>query len=195
MKQIKDMYVNGKWLTLTSITLIGDWTTLTNTVALDSRIYDCFSEKYLCKLYQGLTDTEINKRVADYINSLVYELDGLYKSTQLTYNPIENYNMTEGGSDTVYSNAGGSTTNSSTSYDSTTQKETDKSVTAGSSSDTTYHDFQRSGNIGVTSSQDLIKAQRDVVEFDFIGYVAEKVIEHCTIASYYPFEDEREVIL
>ena len=197
LKKIKDLYNNaGHWLTASGITLIGDWTDLTTVQALDNRIYDKYGEKYLAAYLQTLPESEITQRVVNYVNSIVYELDTLAASTKQEYDPISNYDMTETGSDVTSSNASGNTTSFSTTYDdSTTERETGKTSTSGNTSDTLTHALQRSGNIGVTSSQQLLQSERDIAKFDFIGYVAEKIITEYTTSLYHPLEADMEVLI
>lgn len=195
--KIKDLYnAAGHWLTATGITLIGEWTDLANTQALDNRIYDNYSEKYLAHHLQSLEKTEITQRVVNYINSIVYELDTLYLSTQLEYNPISNYDMTETGRDETRSNASGDTTSYSTTYDdSTTDRKTGKTSTSGSTQEAFIHSFSRSGNVGVTTSQQMLLSERDVAKFDFIGYVAERVASEFTSSLYDPLGADWEVLI
>lgn len=197
LKKIKDLYNGaGDWLTATGITLIGEWTDFGNTQALDSRIYNNFSEKYLSAHLQSLEKSEITQRVVDYINSIVYELDTLYNSTQLDYNPISNYDMTETGRDETRSTASGDSTSFATTYDdSTTDRKTGKTSTTGSTNEAFIHNFSRSGNVGVTTSQQMLMSERDVAKFDFIGYVAEKIATEFTTSLYDPIGADWEVFI
>lgn len=197
LKKIKDLYNSaGDWLTATGITIIGEWTDLGNTQALDSRIYDNFSEKYLAYHLQSLEKSEITQRVVNYINSIVYELDTLYLSTQQDYNPISNYDMTETGRDETRSTASGDTTSYGTTFDdSDTDRKTGKTSTSGSTSEAFIHNFSRSGNVGVTTSQQMLLSERDVAKFDFIGYVAERVASEFTSALYDPIGADWEVLI
>jgi len=197
LKKIKDLYNGaGHWLTATGITLIGDWTSLDNTEDLDNRIYDKFSEKYLAAYLQDLTKEEITQRVVNYVNSNVYEFDTLYHSTTAEYDPISNYDMTETGRDETRSNASGDTTSYSTTYDdSSTERETGKTSTSGNTADTLIHSLQRSGNIGVTTSQQMLQSERDIAKFDFIGYIAEKIITEYTTSLYHPLTADMEVLI
>lgn len=207
-----------------------------------------------------------------------YEYEKLYKTTQLEYNPIENYNMKENGTDlkngsventnsssetfnkgvatynetNVTGSSSGTSemgevtttttdsanTNSenvtnkfingfnstesvpsenSTSTDSNTSSGESSSVTSphtitnsnsertdtkevkegaradsktmsGSDSsimnDTITHNLTRTGNIGVTTSQQMIESERDVAMFDFVKIVAHDVIKTICIALY-----------
>lgn len=197
LKKIKDLYNNsGQWLSAEGVSISGDWTADGNVLVLDNRIYDKFSEKYLAAYLQTLTVSEITQRVTNYLNSIVYELDTLYNSTTAEYNPISNYDMTESGRDETRSNASGDTTSYSTTYDdSTTERETGKTSTSGNTADTLIHSLQRSGNIGVTTSQQMLQSERDIAKFDFIGYAAEKIITEYTTSLYYPLDADMEVLI
>ena len=196
LKKIKDLYNSGKWLSAEGVSISGDWTADGNVSVLDNRIFDKFSEKYLAAYLQNLTASEITQRVVNYLNSIVYELDTLYNSTTAEYDPISNYDMTESGRDDTRSNASGNTTSFATTYDdSTTERETGKTSTSGNTADTLIHSLQRSGNIGVTTSQQMLQSERDIAKFDFIGYVAEKIITEYTTSLYHPLEADMEVLI
>ena len=195
--KIKDMYNDaGHWLTATGITIVGQWTDHGNTQFVDNRILNNFSEKYFSAHLQKLTKSEITDRVVDYINSIVYELDTLYLSTQQDYNPISNYDMTESGRDETRSSASGDSTAFSTTYDdSTTDRKTGKTTTSGSTNEAFIHNLSRSGNIGVTTSQQMLQSERDIAKFDFIGYVAERVASEFTASLYEPLRADWEVLI
>ena len=197
LKKIKDLYnASGAWLAATGITLIGDWTDLATVQALDNRIYDKYGEKYLAAYLQTLPESDITQRVVNYVNSIVYELDTLAASTEQEYNPISNYDMTETGTDETHSNASGDTTSFSTTYDdSNTERETGKTSSSGKTSEAFTHSLQRSGNIGVTTSQQMLQSERDIAKFDFIGYVAEKIIAEYTTSLYHPLDADMEVLI
>ena len=52
------------------------------------------------------------------------------------------------------------------------------------SSGTTMHKFTRSGNIGVTTSQQMLESERDIALFNFIGIVAHDIIKSICICIY-----------
>ena len=52
------------------------------------------------------------------------------------------------------------------------------------SSGTTTHKFTRSGNIGVTTSQQMLESERDIALFNFIGIVAHDIIKSICICIY-----------
>ena len=197
LKKIKDLYnLSGKWLSAEGVSISGDWTADGNISVLDNRIFDKFSEKYLAAYLQTLAVSEITQRVANYLNSIVYELDTLYNSTTADYNPISNYDMTETGRDETRSSASGDSTSYATTYDdSSTERETGKTSTSGSTADTLIHSLSRSGNIGVTTSQQMLQSERDIAKFDFIEYAAEKIITEYTTSLYHPMEADMEVLI
>ena len=49
---------------------------------------------------------------------------------------------------------------------------------------TTTHKFTRSGNIGVTTSQQMLESERDIALFNFIGIVAHDIIKAICICIY-----------
>ena len=55
---------------------------------------------------------------------------------------------------------------------------------ADESSGTTTHKFTRSGNIGVTTSQQMLESERDIALFNFIGIVAHDIIKSICICIY-----------
>lgn len=196
MKHLKELFdANHLWISTSSITLIGDWSTLDNTTAIDHRIYDFFGDKVIDRSFSHLTDEQITSAVADFINSQVYELDKLYATTEAEYDPIQNYSMTESGTDETYASSSGDTTDYTTSYNSESENKTGKSAATGSSSTTLTHNFTRSGNIGVTTSQQMLQSERDLAHFDFVGYVAEMIVTNFTSSEYFPCDDLMAVIL
>lgn len=196
MKQLKDMFdANHIWISASSVTLIGDWSTLDNTIAIDHRMYDMFGDKVIDRSFSHLDNDKITAAVADFINSHVYELDKLYATTEAEYDPIQNYSMTETGTDVTTASSEGGTTDYTTSYNSSSENKTGKSEASGQSSTSLVHNFTRSGNIGVTTSQQMLQSERDISKFDFIGYVAEMIVNNFTTSEYFPCDDLMAVIL
>lgn len=52
------------------------------------------------------------------------------------------------------------------------------------SNGTTIHKFTRSGNVGVTTSQQMLESERDIAMFNFIGIVAHDIIKSICICIY-----------
>lgn len=111
--------------------------------------------------------------------SRAYGWKALWESTKLEYNPIENYDRFEDVTEGRESEASGTGKSSGTKSDSArgfdggTLVDTDSSKDTGesSSSSTGKEDFTRTahihGNIGVTTSQQMIMSEREVAEFSF----------------------------
>jgi hypothetical protein len=75
--------------------------------------------------------------------------------------------------------------NTVTGTETTTQKSdsrTDKSIT--NSSGSTTRELTRKGNIGVMSTQDLIKQSREIADFNFYKIVANDIISKICIGVY-----------
>lgn len=93
-------------------------------------------------------------------------------TTQYEYNPIENYAMTEEGTDTdettANSSGSGTVQNKQATYLSSGSEYPQNSSTSASSSESTgnatrKHTFKRNGNIGVTTTQQMIEAERKII--------------------------------
>ena len=162
------------------------------------------SQKDVQNAYQ-----EFVKLVKSHLLLNSYKYSGLYKSTLLEYNPIENYSMTEIGTDTRTPNITttdsmnvGEQNNSTTSTDSVSPYDTqtftdsnktivtenngarvDSSTRIENGTETTKHDFKRSGNIGVTTSQQMLESERKVVNFTFLKIVFENIINDTCILT------------
>lgn len=194
MKKLIDIFVNDEHDNPVLISAIAfpetaTWDDITVTKAIDERIRLCFSEKPISPAFQSMDKLDILQAMGDFLSGKEYELNGLYETTQFEYDPIANYDMTESSRDEDRATTSGDSTESSTSFDSTTQKDTGKTVSSGTASNTNIHSLQRSGNIGVTSSQQLIEAQRGVLTFDFIQYVADLINENFCCTFWIPDRD------
>lgn len=118
-----------------------------------------------------------------------YEMDKLYNTLTLEYNPIENYSMSERGKDTELMGENSKVTNptqtttselSVSPSDTNTYKPKEKTqdtviyggniASDTNTNTTTTHEFTRSGNIGVTTSQDMIISERKVAEFSLFSH-------------------------
>lgn len=124
----------------------------------------------------------------------------LYKALHLEYNPIENYSMTEEGTDehnSARNTAGSSstdneTTGSSYGFDSKTAVPTDVSRGVSGTSDkqdereqgTTKHNFKRSGNIGVTTAQQMLESEFELRKKTFVEQVFSDIDSVVTLAIY-----------
>lgn len=112
---------------------------------------------------------ELNKKMREIMPYFVK----IWKTTQYDYNPIENYNMKEGSTDTSKHSENGTNSNLNR-YSDTPQGSVDrldKYLTAATddngshtlaSDGKTDHTAHRNGNIGVTSTQQLIEQERKI---------------------------------
>lgn len=177
-----------------------------------SEIFDLFqmynAERLVFKKFPT-TPQETAKAIAQLTNyctifARTYQTkyNKLINTEKLEYNPLENYSMTENGTDVrtpdLVSNttasgisSGNATGNSTTTvavttYDdtadfinqnkgtddttnttSTENSSTGKTTTTGT--EKTAHEFTRSGNIGVTTSQQMIQSERDIADFSALA--------------------------
>lgn len=163
------------------------------------------------------SNTSKVKQASDYIalygKSHKYEYDKLVDTLSLEYNPIENYSMTEKGTDTrtpnitqtnkgVNTNTVGvdtSITTGKTTFDKSDSFINDtKTTNTGTNTDTqdinttvttagnekTVHEFTRSGNIGVTTSQQMIESERQLAMFSVVDLFVKAIANIILIGVY-----------
>lgn len=179
-----------------------------------------FGERDFYKYYDNENDgsnTNMVKQASDYIalygKSHKYEYDKLVDTLSLEYNPIENYSMTEKGTDTrtpnitqtnkgVNTNTVGvdtSITTGKTTFDKSNSFINDtKTTNTGTNTDTqdinttvtttgnekTVHEFTRSGNIGVTTSQQMIESERQLAMFSVVDLFVKAIADIILIGVY-----------
>jgi hypothetical protein len=181
---------------------------------------DKFGERDFYKYYDTenvTSNANMVKQASDYIvlygKSHKYEYDKLVDTLSLEYNPIENYSMTEKGTDTrtpnitqtnkgVNINTVGvdtSITTGKTTFDKSDSFINDtKTTNTGTNTDTqdinttvttagnekTVHEFTRSGNIGVTTSQQMIESERQLAMFSVVDLFVKAIADIILIGVY-----------
>ena len=194
MKKLIDIFVpdqsdNPVLVSAISFQDTATWPTAENCMYIDERLLQCFAEKPISPAFQKYDKTKILIMIGNFLQSKEYELNGLYASTLFEYDPISNYDMLEESEDTDEAETSGSSTESSTSFDSTAQKETGMTESSGESSNTNTHTLTRKGNIGVTTSQQMIDQERGVLTFDFVQHVADLINENFCSTFWIPDRD------
>lgn len=120
----------------------------------------------------------------------------LYSTTQLEYNPIENYDrheertINESATSNATTTDNTDTTDSATGFNSATLQTTGKVETDGTT--TSNNSGQRQnletahihGNIGVTSSQQMIEQERNIARFDIYEMILDDFIEKFCVTVY-----------
>ena len=181
---------------------------------------DKFGERDFYKYYdtENVTNnTNMVKQASDdialYGKSHKYEYDKLVDTLSLEYNPIENYSMTEKGTDTrtpniTQTNKGVNTntigvdtsiTTGKTTFDKSNSFINDtKTTNTGTNTDTQdinttvttagnekiVHEFTRSGNIGVTTSQQMIESERQLAMFSVVDLFVKAIADIILIGVY-----------
>lgn len=179
-----------------------------------------FGERDFYKYYDNenaTSNSNMVKQASDYIalygKSHKYEYDKLVDTLSLEYNPIENYSMTEKGTDTrtpniTQTNKGKNTNTVGLDTSITTGKTTfdksdsfindSKTTNTGTNTDTqdidttvttagnekTVHEFTRSGNIGVTTSQQMIQSERELAMFSVVDMFVKAIADIILIGVY-----------
>lgn len=136
---------------------------------LNTKIIEHYANRQIGFETFGRFKYELNVRMREI---MPYYID-IWKTTQYEYNPIENYAMREGSEDNATSE-GETTTKALEKYADTPQNVVDniddhlttatqndaKGSSTGKSN--TKHTAWRNGNIGVTTSQQMIQSERDI---------------------------------
>lgn len=159
------------------------------------------------------TVRQVSAYISLYGKSHKYEYDKLVDTLSLEYNPIENYSMTEKGKDTrtpniTQTNKGTNTntievdtaiTTGKTTFDKSDSFINDtRSTNKGTNTDTqgidttvttagsekTEHEFTRSGNIGVTTAQQMIESERKLAMFSVVDLFVKAVADIILIGVY-----------
>lgn len=195
MKKLIDIFVpdeHDKPILVSAITFQESavWATVQNCVYIDERLLQCYKDKPISRAFQSMDKYDILVMIGNFLQSKEYELNGLWQSTQLSYDPIENYNMTEQSSDEDYAASSGTSTDNTTTYDSGSDHKTGMTSSSANSSNTNTHSLTRAGNIGVTTSQQMIMQERGVLTFDFIQHVADLVNDNFCSAFWVPTDWE-----
>ena len=130
--------------------------------------------------------------IATWSNTSQYTWAHLAETLKAEYNPIENYDRTETSTDvftgTTKTNATNNATSNGTSktqvygYNNLTTPADDSAIattsatnstsdSAGTNTSTTAHDSRVHGNIGVTTSQQMLQSERDVAMFNIYDVI------------------------
>ena len=112
----------------------------------------------------------------------------LWKTMFLEYNPLWNVDaeITDTSSGSNSGTTGGTNTESVAGYNSATMVDHTKDTSSGSSSGSwsETHSTRRTGNIGVTSSQELIERERAVDQFNIYKYIVDSFKKRFCILVY-----------
>lgn len=145
--------------------------------AVDAILYDCAELEII------YPDPECMKKLISVWSKRELPVwERIYKAVNMEYNPIENYNRTERWTDNDRGQASGvsnsSNTNKVTGYNSNSFVDRDMSTGNASSSSSSVvsstHSGNISGNIGVTTSQQMLNQELDVAErTDIYSYIVQ----------------------
>lgn len=118
------------------------------------------------------------------------------KALAIEYNPLENYDRMENWMDVNHNSAsssgniGGSNTNSVSAYDTNEMSPHDSSVSSsnsssnGSSDGNSTHTGRTHGNIGVTTSQQMLQSELDIARFNIYQHICDLFIDELLLAVY-----------
>lgn len=122
-----------------------------------------------------LPDPEVMKEALAYWSKTRLPVwNKLYETTQYEYNPIWNKDGTFTETRNLATGANSTSTGSVAAFNSSTFQNTTKQESNASGTDTGTIIRTEQGNIGVTSTQELIQRERDVVQFDIYKFIADE---------------------
>lgn len=113
-----------------------------------------------------------------------YMMKRLWESNGYDYNPIHNYDRKSTISRTSSTSASGTSVGSSTAFNSDTFKDTGKTTDSSSAGGTETITENVSGNIGVTSTQQMLEQERNIANFYWYDIVAQDFINKFCVQIY-----------
>lgn len=140
----------------------------------------------------GMMKGQIELFVSQHLRTFTKWVEAL----AIEYNPLENYDRMEDWTDVNHNSAsssgniGGSNTNSVSAYDTNGMSPHDSSVSSsnsssnGSSDGNSTHTGRTHGNIGVTTSQQMLQSQLDIVRFNIYQQICDLFIDELLLAVY-----------
>lgn len=170
---------NGIFQTMHILNPDIEWLTDANVKYLDIEYYyGHSSDKMISRLYEKMIDRESAGIIESSINAICNMITGFYRSNwdnvykaySQEYNPLENYSMIE--KENVNSKVKTSVASAQDVYGFNSNesvpasKVNNESTTEGSKEDN-ERDLTRSGNIGVTTSQQMLQSEIDLRKFAF----------------------------
>lgn len=189
MNQINDYINTGVGIIQTiqeTYSTTFEWLTSTDAETLDMEYYLNHSgEKYISPLTYQLyhkDDTTYLTKLASIIKlKFADKWNKLYKAFFIDeYNPIENYSMVE---DENVNSSITNTTNgknniygfNTTAEDGVPQDNSSVETTTSGDFDDNHRQLTRSGNIGVTTSQQMLQSEIDLRQWDFYNMIMEDI--------------------
>lgn len=211
MKKLMDLYQNNKFFGAMAdlhIKPSGEWIDKIDIEALDKYLYLSARKKNIFSdIWGEQTIEEAYRNICAILSTYDYKLDGLYDSMFFDYDPLVNYDRNEtqthneqmDADDHVIKNDIGarSQTNNdkTTAFDSTDYAKARDSVVQNNaaasdiSTQQAYQDkssggyhLQVKGNIGVTTSQQMLQSEREVRDFNFYNEVL-RIFYDCILMS------------
>lgn len=188
MLRLKELFDDSDRL-IFNMDINAAWATPAIKTEIDYRLLTVYADKPIDLTIAKETPSNIRNKIYHVLTSKAYELNTLYNTTMLDYNPIENYNMTENWTDTLSGTSHGSSEDTTTTYNSDVKRATGGNTADGSVNNTSTHTATRAGNLGVTTSQQMLQSERDVAHFDFITYICD-IINAYICSGFWRCNDE-----
>ena len=149
--------------------------------------------KYISLLFYNLINIpKTMDEVADLLASVIVnkfktKWTRLHEVLNLTYNPIDNYNMSETENTQLKSEANVSNANSIYAFNDTEATPTSESSSKSSTNallNDNVRELTRKGNIGVTTTQQMINSELELREYNFIETIYSDIDSILTLKIY-----------
>lgn len=142
-----------------------------------------------CRLRPEYSDPRLFKRMSDsWFQKHYVEFGKQWDLLQIDYNPIENYDRYEDSEGSGHDNGSFNSTgeNKISAMNSSSYQPDTEVVNGGDNSVDRSNKFSSHihGNIGVTTNQQMIEAERRLLEFNIYEYIAERYEEEFFIRNY-----------
>lgn len=149
--------------------------------------------KYISLLFYNLINIpKTMDEVADLLASVIVnkfktKWSRLYEVLDLNYNPIDNYNMSETENTQLKTEANVSNANSIYAFndrDATPTSESNSKTSTNALLNDNVRELTRKGNIGVTTSQQMINSELELREYNFIETIYSDIDSILTLKIY-----------
>ena len=151
-----------------------DKNTLVNTILMEcGEMQPVFTDAQFMQDMIGAWSTKWNHTFEKWADALAID-----------YDPLNNYDRHEEWTDQLYHTVGGSAETKKSAYDSATLTPYDKVETSDSGNSFDTKNGHTYGNIGVTTSQQMLQAELDIAEWNLYNHIKDLFMQEFCIMIY-----------
>lgn len=171
-----------------------EWFTIDIAINLDTELYyEKSTEKYISTLYQNLLEkfddeTALEKVAENIVMKFRTNWDKIYEAYFATnYKPLENYSMTEKeniGTEIRVNNDVDNKIYGFNSVEGSNSSKSSNSVVTSSDFNENKRELTRQGNIGVTTSQQMLTSELELREYNFFEKILTDIDSVICLSTY-----------